>query len=336
MKAQRIELDHGSGGEAARELVSEIILPHLDNPYLRLMDDSAVVPFPGGRLALTTDSYVVDPIFFPGGNIGSLAIHGTVNDLAMQGAEPHYLTMGLILEEGLPMEDLVRVVEAAGEAARRAGVCVVAGDTKVVPKGHADRLFINTAGIGSIPEGVDVSAANAEPGDAVIINGFIGNHGMAILSKREGLDFSLPIWSDSSTLNGMVGRVLAGGVPVHVLRDPTRGGVATALNEIAGASGVGIRLHEAQLPLDPAVVSACEMLGLDPLYVANEGKCLIFVPAYGAQKVLEVLNADPLGKEARVIGEVVGDHPGRAVLRTQVGGTRILSTLTGEQLPRIC
>lgn len=336
MKAQRIELDHGSGGEAARELVSEIILPRLDNPVLRFMDDSAVLELGGGRFAMTTDSYVVDPIFFPGGNIGSLAIHGTVNDLSMQGADPRSLTMGLILEEGLAMDDLIRVLDAAGEAAREAGVCVVAGDTKVVPRGHADRVFINTAGIGPISVGVDVSAQNARPGDAVIINGCIGDHGMAILSKREGLDFSIPILSDSAALNGLIARLLASEVPVHVLRDPTRGGVATALNEIAEASGVGIRLHEEALPVNPSVTSACEMLGLDPLYVANEGKCLVFVPAVRAEEVLGVFHQDPLGREARIIGEVVEDHPGRAVLRTRVGGTRILSTLTGEQLPRIC
>ncbi len=336
MKAQRIELDHGSGGEAARELVSEIILPPLDNPHLRLLDDSAVLTLPGGRLALTTDSYVVDPIFFPGGDIGSLAIHGTVNDLAMQGAEPRFLTMGLILEQGLPVEDLVRVLEAAGEAARKAGVSVVAGDTKVVPKGHADRLYINTAGLGVVPEGVDVSAGNARPGDAVLINGSIGDHGVAILSKREGLDFSVPILSDSAPLNRLVARVLDTGVPVHVLRDPTRGGVATALHEIAGASGVGIRLDEQRLPLKPAVVSACEMLGLDPLYVANEGKCLMFVPADGVETALTALRSDPLGSGARAVGEVVADHPCRAVLRTRVGGSRVLFPLTGEQLPRIC
>jgi hydrogenase expression/formation protein HypE len=329
-------LDHGSGGEAARELVSEVILPRLDNPVLRAMDDSAVLNLAGGRFAMTTDSYVVDPIFFPGGNIGSLAVHGTVNDLSMQGADPCFLTLGLILEEGLPLEDLVQVLDAAGKAAREAGVSVVAGDTKVVPRGHADRLFINTAGIGPIPPGVDVSAGNARPGDAVLINGCIGDHGMAILSKREGLDFSVPILSDSAALNRLVTRLLSGRVPVHVLRDPTRGGVAAALNEIASASAAGIRLHEEALPVNPSVSSACEMLGLDPLYVANEGKCLVFVPAEGAEEVLGVLRKDPLGREARIIGEVVVDHPGRAVLRTRVGGTRILSTLTGEQLPRIC
>jgi hydrogenase expression/formation protein HypE len=244
--------------------------------------------------------------------------------------------MGLILEEGLPLEDLVRVLEAAGEAAREAGVLVVAGDTKVVPRGHADRLFINTAGIGRIPEGVDVAAGNARPGDRVIINGSIGDHGMAILSRREGLDFEAPILSDSAPLNHLVGGVLAAGVPVHVLRDPTRGGVATALNEIAGASRVGIRLREDQLPVNPAVHASCEMLGLDPLYVANEGKCLIFVPSDETESALRVLRGQPLGQGARIIGEVVQEHPGRAVLQTRVGGSRILSTLTGEQLPRIC
>ena len=336
MERSCVELDHGSGGEAARELVADLIVSRLDNPFLRPMDDSAVLELEAGRLAMTTDSYVVDPVFFPGGNIGSLAVHGTVNDLSMQGAAPAYLTMGLILEEGLPLEDLARILDAAAGAAREAGVVVVAGDTKVVPRGHADRIFINTAGIGRIPDGVDVSARNARPGDVVLINGPIGDHGIAILSKREGLDFHMPISSDSASLNALVAALLRSCTSVHVLRDPTRGGVATALNEIAAASGVGIHLKENRLPVNASVLSACEMLGMDPLYVANEGKCLAVLPAEEGEKALEAMRADPRGEGARIIGEVVEDHPGRVVLQTGVGGRRILSTLTGEQLPRIC
>jgi len=335
-KKERVELDHGSGGEAARELVTHLILSRLDNPYLRPMDDSAVFEIESGRMAMTTDSYVVDPVFFPGGNIGSLAVHGTVNDLAMQGARPAYLTLGLILEEGLPMEELAAILDAAAEAAREAGVVVVAGDTKVVPRGHADKIFINTAGVGFVPEGVDVAAQNAKPGDAVIINGPIGDHGIAILSQREGLDFHMPLESDSASLNRLVSAVLSAGVRIHVLRDPTRGGVATALNEIASASSVGVRLVESHLPVNPAVASACEMLGLDPLYVANEGKALFLLPQEYVGRALEAMRNEPQGREACVIGEVVASHPGRVVLETHVGGTRILSTLTGEQLPRIC
>ncbi len=336
MKRERIELDHGSGGEAARDLVVELILKRLDNPYLHPMDDSAVLDLEGGRFAMTTDSYVVDPVFFPGGNIGSLAIHGTVNDLSMQGAVPLFLTLGLILEEGLLLDDLARILDAAAAAAREAGVSVVTGDTKVVPRGHADRIFINTAGLGRIPQGVDVGAGNARPGDVVLINGTIGDHGIAILSKREGLDFQMPILSDSGALNDLVAALLRHGAPVHVLRDPTRGGVATALNEIARTSGVGIRLEEKHLPVNPSVHSACEMLGLDPLYVANEGKCLVILPEDQGAQALETMRRDPKGREARIIGRVVDDHPGRVVLQTGVGGRRILSTLTGEQLPRIC
>jgi hydrogenase expression/formation protein HypE len=308
----------------------------LDNEFLRPLDDSAVIPISAGNLAMTTDSYVVDPIFFPGGNIGSLSVHGTVNDLCMQGAHPLHLTLGLILEEGFSMEDLVTIVDSIGEAARDAGITIVAGDTKVVPRGHADKVFINTAGIGVIPEGVDVGSHNARPGDALIINGNIGDHGMAILTQREGLQLKTRIVSDSANLHSLVSSVLEAGPPIHTLRDPTRGGVATALNEVAGRSRVGIRIVEKQLPISPGVRSASEILGLDPLYVANEGKCLIFVPKKDAGDVLAVMKRHPLGTNARIIGETLTDHPGRVLLTTQVGGTRILSTLTGEQLPRIC
>jgi len=336
MISNQISLDHGSGGEASHELVQEIFLRRLDNDFLRRLDDSAVITLQGGRIAMTTDSYVVDPIFFPGGDIGSLSVHGTVNDLTMQGAVPLYLTLGLILEEGLPMDDLARIVDSVAHAAKEANVQVIAGDTKVVPRGKMDKIFINTAGIGSVPEGVEVGNDNARPGDLVLINGDIGDHGIAILTRREGMDFETPLMSDSAPLNGLTASVLEASSRVHVLRDPTRGGVATALNEIAGQSGVGVHLFEEALPISRAVGAASEMLGLDPLYSANEGKCLIVVDPEDAETVLRVMKREPYGKKAAIIGEVTEQNPGRVLLKTQVGGTRILAMLTGEQLPRIC
>lgn len=333
---ERIELDHGSGGEASHDLVKEVFVSRFDNDHLRLLDDSAVLDLPGCTLAMTTDSYVVDPIFFPGGNIGSLAVHGTVNDLSMQGARPLYLTLGLILEEGLALEDLKRIVDAMAEAAREAEVSIVAGDTKVVPKGHVDKIFINTSGIGLIPDDVNVSGHNARPGDVVLINGHIGDHGMAILSKREGLHFDSPLTSDSAPLNGLVSSILRVSHEIHVLRDPTRGGVATALNEVAAHSDVGIHLFEEKVPISPSVAAACEILGLDPLYVANEGKCLVIVSREAATRVLKAMKKNKYGRDSRIIGEVTTENPGRVLLKTRIGGTRILSMLTGEQLPRIC
>ncbi len=336
MTPNEITLDHGSGGEASRDLVHEIFLSRLDNDFLRRLDDSAVVDLPRGRVAMTTDSYVVDPIFFPGGDIGSLSVHGTVNDLSMQGAVPLYLTLGLILEEGLPMEHLIRIVDSVSQAAMAAGVMVVAGDTKVVQKGKMDKIFINTSGIGSVPEGVEVSSHNALPGDLILINGDIGDHGVAILTSREGLDFKTGLTSDSAPLNRLVSSILAASSRIHVLRDPTRGGVATALNEIAGQSGVGIHLFEDALPVSKPVMAASELLGLDPLYLANEGKCLIAVDSGDADAVLYAMKRDRYGKNAKIIGRVTDQNPGRVLLKTRVGGTRILSMLTGEQLPRIC
>ncbi len=333
---ERIGLDHGSGGEASHELVQEIFVSRLDNDYLRPLDDSAVLELPACTLAITTDSYVVDPIFFPGGNIGSLAVHGTVNDLSMQGARPLYLTLGLILEEGLPLQDLITIIDSLAQAAHEAKVSIVAGDTKVVPKAAVDKVFINTSGIGLIPDGVNVSGHNARPGDVLIINGNIGDHGMAILSRREGLHFESPLMSDSAPLNGLVSSILEVSNEIHVLRDPTRGGVATALNEVASRSGVGIHLFEEDVPISPSVTAACEILGLDPLYVANEGKCLVIVSKEEAKKVLRVMKKNIYGKRARIIGEVTAENPGRVLLKTKIGGTRILSMLTGEQLPRIC
>jgi hydrogenase expression/formation protein HypE len=333
---ERIRLDHGSGGEASQELVNDIFLSRLDNEFLKKLDDSAVVELSGSKFAMTTDSYVVDPIFFPGGNIGSLAVHGTVNDLSMQGAHPLYLTLGLILEEGLSMEDLTRIIDAVAEASQEAGISIIAGDTKVVPKGHMDKIFINTTGIGLIPAGVDVSSQNAKPGDVVIINGHIGDHGIAILTQREGLRLKTELVSDSSPLNSLVSSILKVRPEIHVLRDPTRGGVATALNEIANHSGVGINVFEHALPISKPVLSASEILGLDPLYVANEGKCLVLVPRKHADMVLSTMKKHPYGKNSEIIGEITSENPGRVLLKTRVGGTRILSMLTGEQLPRIC
>jgi hydrogenase expression/formation protein HypE len=285
---------------------------------------------------MTTDSYVVDPIFFPGGNIGSLAVHGTVNDLSMQGARPLYLTLGLIMEEGLLIEDLIKIIDAVAEASNEANVAIVAGDTKVVPKGHADKIFINTSGIGLIPDGVNVSIHNARPGDLLIINGNIGDHGMAILSRREGLDLKSPLISDSGPLNSLVSSILEVSHNVHVLRDPTRGGVATALNEIAQNSKVGIHLFEEAVPISQPVSAACEILGLDPLYIADEGKCLVMVSPGDCEIVLKTMKKNRYGKDSRIIGEVTEENPGTVLLKTKVGGTRILSMLTGEQLPRIC
>jgi len=331
-----IRLDHGSGGEASHELVDEIFLSRLDNEFLRELDDSAVLEFSGQTLAMTTDSYVVDPIFFPGGNIGSLSVHGTVNDLAMQGAHPLYLTLGLMLEEGLPMQDLKKIIDSVAEASQVAGVKIVAGDTKVVPRGNMDKIFINTSGIGIIPDGINVSTRNARPGDKLLINGNIGDHGMAILSRREGLNFETPLKSDSAPLNALVTAILAASPNIHALRDPTRGGVATALNEIARHSNVGVVVLEEALPISRPVLSAAELLGLDPLYVANEGKCLVVASDEDAGKVLRAMKKDKYGKNSRIIGELTSDNPGKVLLRTRVGGTRIISMLTGEQLPRIC
>ena len=336
MDSGLIQLDQGSGGRAMHELIERLFIKTLSNPFLLERNDSAAFELPAARVAMTTDSYVVDPIFFPGGNIGSLAVHGTVNDLAMRGAKPLYLTAGFILEEGLPFADLEKIVQSMAEAAREAGVQVIAGDTKVVPKGKADKLFINTAGVGIIPSGIDIGGEKARPGDVLLINGTIGDHGMAVLCKREGLAFENTILSDAAPLNGLVARMLEAFPSIHVLRDPTRGGVATTLNEIAGQSGVGIRLFEDMLPIREDVAGACEVLGLDPLYVANEGKVLVIVPPEGADAVLAAMQSHPLGSGARRIGEIVSSDPGRVFLQTRIGGHRLVDMLRGEQLPRIC
>ena len=337
-------LAHGSGGQLSHELVERVFVRHFSNPALLQLDDAAVVDIPGRptpavpRLALSTDSYVVSPLFFPGGDIGKLAVCGTVNDLSMSGARPLWLTAGFILEEGLPLSDLERIVASMAATARRAGVQVVAGDTKVVDRGSADRLFINTAGLGLLPPGVEISGDRAQPGDAVLLSGSIGDHGMTIMTQREGLQFDSPLESDCAPLQGLVADLLAA-LPagtLHCLRDPTRGGLATTLNELAGRSNVGIELEETAVPVRDAVRGACELLGLDPLYVANEGKLIAIVAPEVAGTALEVLLTHEYGKEATVIGQVTDAHAGRVVLHTVLGAHRIVDMLVGEQLPRIC
>jgi hydrogenase expression/formation protein HypE len=332
----RVTLDHGGGGRVARELVETCFVRRFENPFLRKMDDSAVVSFPPGRLAITTDSYVVDPIFFPGGDIGSLAVHGTVNDLSVQGAEPLFLSAAFILEEGFELPDLERILDSMAEAARKARVSIVAGDTKVVPKGKGDKIYVNTAGVGLIGDGINVSGSNARVGDRIILSGSAGDHGIAVLSRREGIVFETDLKSDSAPLNELVKDILSVTKEIHAMRDPTRGGIAGSLNEIAMQSRVGISIREEAIPVKEGVRSACEILGLDPLYIANEGKVLVFAANEFAEVVLEAMQKNPLGREARMIGEVVPDHPGRVVMRTRIGGARIVDMPLGEQLPRIC
>jgi len=318
-------------------LIERMFLPAFHNPALETLHDGAVLEVEGVRLAFTTDSFVVSPLFFPGGDIGELAVNGTVNDLAMCGARPLYLSLGFILEEGFPMEDLWRVVRSIQGAAQEAGVEVATGDTKVVERGKGDGVFINTTGMGLIPSGIHVSPQRVRPGDVVLISGAIAIHGIAILSVREGLEFETTLESDTAPLNGLVEALLrAVGPQVHVLRDPTRGGLSSALNEIAASAGVGIVLEEVRIPLWDEVKGACEILGLDPLYVANEGKCLAIVAAEVAEAALEAMRSHPLGREAAIIGQVVEEYPGTVVLRSRVGGKRVVDMLSGEQLPRIC
>lgn len=336
MDQSRISLDHGSGGRLSNDLIAEMMLPVFDNPVLARMEDGASLDIQGCRLAFSTDSYTVDPIFFPGGNIGDLAVNGTINDVAMCGATPLYLSAGMIIEAGFSKAELKEILQSMGQSAKAAGVEIVAGDTKVVAQGAADKIFINTSGIGVIPDGVRISAANARPGDKIILSGTIADHGMAVLSKREGLSFESTIQSDSAALNHMVCRMLDVCRDIHVLRDPTRGGVGTALNEIALQSSVGIRLFEERIPVRKSVAGLCELLGFDPLYVANEGKLLGVIAEESAEAVLRAIKADPLGREACIIGEVVPSHTGKVIMKTAIGGERIIDMLTGEQLPRIC
>ncbi|MCX4648621.1 hydrogenase expression/formation protein HypE [Streptomyces sp. NBC_01446] len=329
-------MGHGGGGALSAELVQHVFAPAFGGETLSQLGDSAAVSLGGVRMAFSTDSYVVRPLFFPGGSIGDLAVNGTVNDLAMSGARAAYLSCGFILEEGVEMSVVARVAETLGAAARRAGVEVVTGDTKVVESGHGDGVFINTAGIGLIPSGVDIRPQRVVPGDVVIVSGDIGVHGVAIMSVREGLEFGVEIESDCAALGGLVEAMLAVTQDLHVLRDPTRGGLGAALNEIAVASGAGVVIQEGDVPVPPAVANACAILGLDPLYVANEGKLVAFVPREHADAVLSAMRAHPLGANARVIGEAVAEHPGMVVARTGLGGTRVVDLPIGEQLPRIC
>ncbi len=336
MQDEHISLDHGSGGRLSHELVTEQLLPLFDNPILSRMDDGAALVIDGVHLAFSTDTFVVDPLFFPGGSIGELAVNGTVNDLAMCGAVPLYLGMGLIIEEGFSQGTLMEVLTAMRRAAQRAGVQVVTGDTKVVPRGAVDKLFINTSGIGRIPKGRHLSSDAAKPGDAVLLSGTMADHGMTILNAREKLAFSGEMASDTAALHDLVAAIFSVTADVHVLRDPTRGGVGTALGEIAARSRVGIDIREANLPVNGPVAGMCDLLGIDPLYVANEGKLLAFVAPEVAGDVLAAMRSHPLGRGAVVLGQVVAEHPGKVYMNTRIGGRRIVPMLTGEQLPRIC
>jgi hydrogenase expression/formation protein HypE len=331
----KILLAHGSGGKLAHDLVEKSFVKLLANPLLDRLDDSAVFDL-SGRLAFTTDSYVVSPIFFPGGDIGKLAVCGTVNDLATSGAKPLYLSLAFIIEEGLSLSELEKVVSSVQKAIGEAGVEIVTGDTKVVTRGSADKLFINTAGVGIIPEGIDISGANAKPGDKVILSGTIGDHGIAVISKREGLSFATKLESDCAPLGGLVAEMLKASSNIHALRDPTRGGLATSLNELAKQSKVSIRIEEARIPVREEVLAACEMLGFDPLYVASEGKMIAIVPPQDADKVLEAMRKNKYGKDAAIIGEVGAEKPGRVVMKTVLGSSRIVDMLVGDLLPRIC
>jgi hydrogenase expression/formation protein HypE len=356
MRDDVILLAHGSGGKLSHELIERLFARHFANPTLLRLDDAAVVEYPGfdsgpgsPRLAFSTDSYVISPLFFPGGDIGKLAVCGTVNDVSMSGARPLWLSAGFIIEEGLALSELERIVVSMATTASEADVQIVTGDTKVVDRGSADKLFINTAGVGVVPAGVEIGGDRARPGDAVLLSGTIGDHGMTIMTQREGLKFASALESDCAPLNGLVADLLAATSPsrlqlssadkggaIHCLRDPTRGGLATALNELAASSGVGIELDEEAVPVREAVRSACELLGLDPLYVANEGKVIVIVAPEAADATLAALRAHPFGGEAAIVGRVTAEHPGRVVLRTALGARRIVDMLAGEQLPRIC
>ena len=336
MEHDTIQLAHGSGGKLSADLISGLFLPLLGNDILNLLEDQAILQVPAGRLAFTTDSFVVDPIFFPGGNIGDLAINGTVNDICMSGAQPLCLSAAFIIEEGLAIKDLHRIVSAMAEAAEQAQVTIVTGDTKVVDKGSCDKIFINTTGIGCVPGDVTISAGSIQAGDKIIISGTIADHGMAIMTSREGLSFETRITSDSAALNSLVACMLEASTAIRAMRDPTRGGVATTLNEFARSSQIGITLYAEQIPLLPEVRGACEILGIDPLYVANEGKLITIAPPEEAKKILAAMRLHPLGRQAAIIGEAVSDHPGMVTMETGLGASRIVDMPVGEQLPRIC
>jgi len=331
-----VEMHHGSGGRAMAQLIDELFMAALGNAYLAQGNDGALLPEASGRLVIATDSHVVSPLFFPGGDIGCLSVHGTINDVAMMGAKPLYLSAAFILEEGFALADLRRIVESMAKAAGAAGVPVVTGDTKVVEQGKGDGVFITTTGVGAVADGVHLSGDLAQPGDKILLSGTIGDHGMAILSQREGLEFNAPIVSDTAALHGLVAAMLESRATLRVLRDPTRGGLAATLNEIASQSGTGMLLYEAAIPLNPAVEAACEFLGLDPLYVANEGKLVAICTPENADHLLAAMRAHPLGMHSAVIGEVLEDPRCFVQMVTSVGGRRIVGWLSGEQLPRIC
>ena len=331
-----LEMNHGGGGRAMAQLIEELFLAAFDNDWLRAQDDCAQLTVPPGRLVMATDSHVVSPLFFPGGDIGCLAVHGTINDVAMAGARPLYLAASFILEEGFPLADLKKIVDSMAQAARQANVPIVTGDTKVVERGNGDGVFITTTGIGVIPDGVLISAHRAQPGDAILLSGAVGDHGLAVLSQRQHLNFDTPIHSDTAALHELVAAMVAAVPDIHCLRDPTRGGLASALNEIAQQAEVGMKLYEAAIPVHEPVRALCELLGLDPLYIANEGKLVAIVPAHSAAPLLAVMRTHPLGREAAIIGEVVADAQSFVELETRLGGRRLVDWLSGEPLPRIC
>jgi hydrogenase expression/formation protein HypE len=333
---KNVLMAHGGGGKLSHQMVQKIFASQFKNEFLDPLHDGAMFSLGSARYAFSTDSYVINPIFFPGGDIGSLSVNGTVNDLAMCGARPLYLSSAFIIEEGLPLEDLWRVVLSMEQSAKKAGVQLVTGDTKVVDRGKGDKIFINTSGLGIIPDGIDIHPRRAQPGDKIILSGTIADHGIAIMSVREGLQFETQVHSDCAPLNGLVETMFSASKNIHVLRDPTRGGVASVLNEIAESAQRGIIIHEEYIPVKEEVSGACEILGFDPLYVANEGKVLAFVAPTDAEKVLSVMRAHPLGKGAVIIGTVTTDHPGTVVMKTRIGGSRVVDMLSGEQLPRIC
>ncbi|MGD9787565.1 MAG: hydrogenase expression/formation protein HypE [Sulfuricellaceae bacterium] len=336
LKHGRVDMTHGSGGRAMAQLIDELFMAAFDNEFLRQMNDQARFLPPAGRMVMATDSHVVSPLFFPGGDIGCLSVHGTVNDVAMSGAQPLYLSAGFILEEGFPLADLKRIVESMARAAQEAGVPIVTGDTKVVEQGKGDGVFITTTGVGVVPEGVDISGHRARPGDAILVSGFLGDHGVAIMAQREELAFDLPIRSDTAALHGLVAAMVEAVPDLHCLRDPTRGGLATTLNELALQSRVGMVIREAGLPVREEVRAACEFLGLDPLYVANEGKLVAICPPEQAEVLLTAMRGHPLGTAAAIVGEVIEDPHHFVQMETAFGGRRIVDWLTGEQLPRIC
>lgn len=336
LKNGTVDMTHGSGGRAMAQLIDELFIKHFDNELLRQANDMATFEIPAGRMSISTDCHVITPLFFPGGDIGSLSIHGTVNDVSMSGAKPLYLSAGFILEEGFPLADLDRIIQSMGAASKAASVPVITGDTKVVERGKGDGIFITTTAVGLVPEGLEISGDRATPGDAILVSGTLGDHGVSILSSREHLEFETTIESDSAALHGLIADLVEAVPEIHCLRDPTRGGLATTLNELARQSRCGMHIRESDLPVQPAVHAACELLGLDPLYVANEGKLICIAPQAHAQTLLSIMQQHPLGQNAAIIGEVVEDELGFVQMETTLGGKRVIDWLAGEQLPRIC